>query len=60
MQEFNHFYSHLVLYDGKHFCAILTDLGNLAFLFHQKLSLQSYDLKNILYGTPPVAAPQHG
>ena len=26
MQEFNSFYPHLVLYDRKHFCSILTDL----------------------------------
>ena len=34
-QEFNPFYPHLVLYDRKHFCSILTDLSNLLFLFHK-------------------------
>ena len=48
MQEFNPFYPHLVLYDRKHFCSILTDLSNLLFLFHQKFPLLSYDLKNVL------------
>ena len=35
LQEFNIFYPHLVLYDRKHFCSILTDLSNLLFLFHK-------------------------
>ena len=48
MQEFNPFYPHLVLYDRKHFCSILTDLSNLLYLFHQKFPLLSYDLKNVL------------
>ena len=48
MQEFNPFYPHLVLYDRKHFCSVLTDLSNLSFLFHQKFPLLSYDLKNVL------------
>ena len=48
MQEFNPFYPHLVLYDRKHFCSILTDLSNLSFLFHQKFPLLSYDVKNVL------------
>ena len=48
MQEFNPFYPHLVLYDRKHFCSILTDLSNLLFLFHQKFPLVSYDVKNVL------------
>ena len=48
VQEFNPFYPHLVLYDEKHFCSILTDLSNLSFLFHQKFPLLSYDLKNVL------------
>ena len=39
IQEFNPFYPHLVLYDRKHFCSILTDLSNLLFLFHQKFPL---------------------
>ena len=34
LQEFI-FYPHLVLYDRKHFCSILTDLSNLLFLFHK-------------------------
>ena len=48
MQEFNPFYLHLVLYDGKHFCSVLTDSSNLWFLFHQKFPLLSYDVKNVL------------
>ena len=32
MQEYNPFYPHLVLYDRKHFCSILTDLSNLFFV----------------------------
>ena len=48
VQEFNPFYPHLVLYDGKHFCSVLTDLSNLSFLFHQKFPLLSHDLKNVL------------
>ena len=48
MQEFNRFYPHLVLYDRKHFCSILTDLSNLLFLFYQKFPLLSHDLKNVL------------
>ena len=48
MEEFNPFYPHLVLYDRKHFCSVLTDLRNLSFLFHQKFPLLSYDLKNVL------------
>ena len=28
-QEFNIFYPHLVIYDRKHFCSVLTDLSNL-------------------------------
>ena len=35
LQEFNIFFPHLVLYDRKHFCSILTDLSNLLFLFHK-------------------------
>ena len=35
LQEFNIFYPHLVLYNRKHFCSILTDLSNLLFLFHK-------------------------
>ena len=35
LQEFNIFYLHLVLFDIKHFCSILTDLSNLLFLFHK-------------------------
>ena len=35
LQEFNPFYLHLVVYDRKHFCSILTDLSNLLFLFHK-------------------------
>ena len=35
LQEFNIFYPHLLLYDRKHFCSILTDLSNLLFLFHK-------------------------
>ena len=31
LQEFNPFYPHLVLYDRKRFCSILTDLNNLKF-----------------------------
>ena len=34
LQEFI-FYPHLVLYDRKHFCSILTDLSNLLFLFRK-------------------------
>ena len=48
MQEFNPYYLHLVLDDRKHFCSIFNDLSNLLFLFHQKFSLLSYDLKNVL------------
>ena len=48
MQEFNPFYRHLVLYDRKHFCSILTDLSNILFLFHRKFPLVSYDVKNVL------------
>ena len=48
MQEFNPFYPHLVLYDRKHFCSVLTDLSNLSFSFYQKCPLLSYDLKNVL------------
>ena len=48
MQEFNPFYPHLVLYDRKHFCSILTNLSNLLFLFYQKFPLLSYDVKNSL------------
>ena len=48
MQEFNPFYPHLVLYDRKHFCSILTDLSDLSFLFYQKLHLLINDLKNVL------------
>ena len=46
MQEFNRFYTHLVLYDRKDFFSILSDLSNLLFLFHQKFPLLSYDVKN--------------
>ena len=35
LQKCNIFYLHLVLYDRKHFCSILTDLSNLLFLFHK-------------------------
>ena len=42
MKEFNPFYPHLVLYERKHFCSVLTDLSKLSFLFHQKLPLRSY------------------
>ena len=35
LQEFNPFYPHLVLYDRKHFCSILTDLSNLLFLIYK-------------------------
>ena len=35
MKEFNPFYPHLVLYERKHFCSVLTDLSKLSFLFHQ-------------------------
>ena len=48
MQEFSPFYPHLVLYDTKHVCSVLTDLSNISFLFHQKTPLLSYDLKNVL------------
>ena len=48
MQKFNRFFPHLVLYDRKHFCSILTDLSNLLFLFYQKFPLLSHDLKNVL------------
>ena len=48
MQEFNPFYPHLVLYDRKHFCSILTDLSDLSFLFYQKFHLLINDLKNVL------------
>ena len=48
MPEFNPFYSHLELYDRKHFCSILTDLSNLSFSFHQKFLLLNYDLENVL------------
>ena len=47
MQEFNPFYTHLVLYYRKYFCSILTDLSNLSFLFHQKFPSLSYDPKNV-------------
>ena len=48
--EFNLF-SHLALYDRKHFCSISTNLSSLShskwpFLFHQKFPLLSSDLKN--------------
>ena len=43
LQEFNIFYPHLVLYDRKHFCSILTDLSNLLFLFHQKFAKLAYE-----------------
>ena len=39
MQEFNPFYPHSVLYDRKHFCSVLTDLGNLLILFDQKFPM---------------------
>ena len=48
MQEFNPFSPHLVLCDRKHFYSVLTDLNNLSFLFHQKFTLLSYDVKNVL------------
>ena len=35
LQEFNIFCPHLILYDRKHFCSILTDLSNRLFLFHK-------------------------
>ena len=35
LQEFSIFYPHLVLYNMKHFCSILTDLSNLLFLSHK-------------------------
>ena len=35
LQEFNIFCLHLVLFDIKHFCSVLTDLSNLLFLFHK-------------------------
>ena len=47
MQEFNPFCPHLVLYNRKHFCLVLTDLSNLSFLFHQKFPLLSYNVKNV-------------
>ena len=48
MQEFNPFYLHLVLYDRKPFCSILTDFSNVLFLFHQKFPMVNYDMKNVL------------
>ena len=48
MQEFDPFYLHLVLFDRKHFCSILTIQSILLFLFYQKFPLLSYDLKNVL------------
>ena len=41
LRKFNPFCPHLVLYNRKHFCSILTDLSNLSFLFHQKFPLLS-------------------
>ena len=43
LQEFNPFYPHLVLYDRKHVCSILTDLSNLLFWFHQKFAKLAYE-----------------
>ena len=48
MQELNPCCSHLVFYERKHFCSVLTDLSNFSFLFHQKFPLLSSDMKNIL------------
>ena len=48
MQEFNLFYLHLVLYYRKHSYSVSTNLSNLSLLFHQKFTLLSYDLKNVL------------
>ena len=50
ISEFNLFSPHLILYDRKHFCSILTNLSNLShrrqpFLF--KFALLSSDLKNV-------------
>ena len=52
-KNFNLSSPHLVLYDRKHFCSILTNLRNLLlkrwlFLFHQKFPLLSSNLKNVL------------
>ena len=54
MQEFNPFYPHLVLYDRKHFCSVLTESSNLLFLFQQKFPLISYDLKNVMKQFPKM------
>ena len=48
MQEFIPFYPHLVLYDRKPFCSVLTDLSNLLFLCPQKFPVVSYEVKNVL------------
>ena len=47
MQEFNPFYPHLVLYYGKYFGSVLTDLSNLLFLFHQKLWSEDCSYKTV-------------
>ena len=51
IQEFYLFCLHLVLYDRKYLCSILTNLSYIShnrwkFLFHQKFPLLSSDLKN--------------
>ena len=48
LQEFNPFYPHLVFYDRKYFCSILTDLSNILFLFHQKFLLLGQGVKNVV------------
>ena len=62
IQEFNLFSPHLVLYGRKHFCSTLTNLSNLShsrwpFLFRQKFSLLSSDLKNALTKHFPKMQP---
>ena len=52
IKELNLFSPHLVLYDRKHSCSILTNFSNLSHyrwtFFHQKFPLLSSDLKNVL------------
>ena len=40
-------YPDIVLYDGKRFCSILTDLSNLSFLFYENLKSEECSYKTV-------------
>ena len=54
MQEFNPFYPHLVLYDRKHFCSVLTDLATFYFCFiASSPKMQKQPFANVLQKQSP-------